>query len=85
MRTRASDLPHIPGWMSATSSPATRRPRPARSLSPLPRRRAGLSIHLGGDTLTLSWANALTQPPDNVRMRELVDLARQLASALKGA
>ncbi len=42
----------------------------------------GLILHLGGDTLTLSWANARTQPPDNARMRQLVDLARQLARAL---
>ncbi|MDP2834116.1 MAG: hypothetical protein Q8Q28_12655 [Pseudomonadota bacterium] len=45
----------------------------------------GLILHLGGDTLTLSWANAQTQPPDNARMRQLVDLARQLAKTLEAA
>lgn len=42
----------------------------------------GLILHLGGDTLTLSWANAQTRPPDNARMRQLVKLARQLAKTL---
>lgn len=45
----------------------------------------GLILHLGGDTLTLSWANAQTQPPDHGRMLKLVDLARQLARTLEAA
>ncbi len=45
----------------------------------------GLILHLGGDTLTLSWANAQTRPPDNARMRQLVELARRLAKTLEVA
>lgn len=45
----------------------------------------GLILHLGGDTLTLSWANAQTQPPDHTRMRKLVELARRLAKTLEAA
>ncbi len=45
----------------------------------------GLILHLGGDTLTLSWADAQTQASDNTRMRQLVDLARQLARTLEAA
>lgn len=45
----------------------------------------GLILHLGGDILTLSWANAQTRPPDAARMRQLVELARQLAKTLDTA
>lgn len=45
----------------------------------------GLILHLGGNTLTLSWANARTQPPDAARMRQLVDLARRFGRALGAA
>lgn len=42
----------------------------------------GLILHLGGDTLTLSWANARTQIPDAARMRQLVEHARRFAQTL---
>lgn len=42
----------------------------------------GLLIHLGGDTLTVSWANARTQTPDTARMRHLIDQARRFAQTL---
>jgi len=42
----------------------------------------GLVLHLGGDTLTLAWANARTQTPDAKRMRQLVELARRFAQTL---
>lgn len=45
----------------------------------------GLILHLGGDTLTLSWANARTQTPDAARMRQLVEQARKLARTLGAA
>jgi hypothetical protein len=44
----------------------------------------GLILHLGGDTLTLAWANSATRPPDVERTRKLVELARQLARTLGG-
>jgi hypothetical protein len=43
----------------------------------------GLLLHLAGDTLSLSWANAATRPPDAARMRELVGIARRLAQTLQ--
>ncbi len=42
----------------------------------------GLLLHLGGDTLTLSWANARTQTPDAARMRHLVEQASRFAQTL---
>lgn len=42
----------------------------------------GLILHLGGDTLTLSWANARSQTPDTDRMRQLVELTRRFGQAL---
>ncbi len=42
----------------------------------------GLLLHLGGDTLTLSWANAREQAPDAARMRQLVEQARRFAQTL---
>lgn len=45
----------------------------------------GLILHLGGDTLTLSWANARTQTPDAARMRQLLEHALRFARTLGAA
>jgi hypothetical protein len=45
----------------------------------------GMILHLGGDTLTLAWANSTTRPPGGERTRQLIELARLLARALGGS
>jgi hypothetical protein len=38
-----------------------------------------LTLHIGGDTLTLSYANSASKPPDEDRMKQLYKIGAQLA------
>jgi hypothetical protein len=42
-----------------------------------------LHLHAGGDTLTLSYANATTQPPDEAQMKKLYKIGLQLAKEIQ--
>jgi len=42
-----------------------------------------LSLHTGGDTFTISFANSISNPPDNQRMRQLYEFALQLAKEIQ--
>ncbi len=42
-----------------------------------------LSLHTGGDTFTVSFADNISNPPDNERTRQLYKLAMQLAKEIQ--
>ena len=77
------NFPHIPGlderYLIATSDPSTAQDYLSdaflRTIASTPK----LILHTGGNTLTLSYSNSTTQPPDEEGMKQLYKIGVQLA------
>jgi hypothetical protein len=77
---------HIPSlddqYLIATPETPTSQVRPSDGFLRVLAAHPNLHIHGGGDTLTLSYADTVTNPPDAQRMMELYKIGMQMAREL---